>query len=128
MKTVNDLKSKEVQEATSKEFTLKEAFVLWRNKAKSGGYYLSGTTEDKKTKLVGFFNSNKKNPKEPDIRVYALDSEGKQEVEVASLWESISENKGTRYLTGTTNENERLTGFYGKENQEARPYIRVYYK
>lgn len=113
------------------EFNLTEAFVLWKNEAKSGNDYLKGyTPADKKgnqTKLIGYFNPNKKNPKEPDVRVYAL-VDDKQDIEVASLWENVSEGKGTRYLTGTTNDDEKLVAFYGKENEEKRPYIRVYYK
>lgn len=127
MRTTKETKVEEKKEVVN-EFNLKEAFVLWKNKAKSGADYLAGFTSDKKIKLVAYFNSNKKNPKEPDIRIYSLDSEGKQDVEVADLWESVSEGKGTRYLTGSTNDREKLVCFYGKEHQEMRPYIRAYYK
>lgn len=124
MRTTKEIVKEEVKGV---EFNLKEAFVLWKNKAKSGVDYLSGYTEDKKVKLVGYFNSNKKNPKEPDIRVY-LTIDGKQDMEVAALWESVSEEKGTRYLTGTTNDDEKLVGWYSKVEDEKRPHIRVYYK
>ena len=119
---------KQVEE-TKKEIKLTEAFVLWRNKSKSGGYYLSGTTSEEldATKLVGFFNTNKENPKAPDIRVYTTDKEGKQDKEVCSLWENISKNN-VRYLTGSTDEKEKIIAFYGEEHQESRPYIRAYFK
>ena len=129
MRTVAENKV-EKKEEVKQEFTLKEAFVLWKRKAKSGVDYLSGYTVDEngnKTYLNGFFNSKKENPKAPDIRVLTAAGEGEESVEVASLWETVSE-KNTRYLTGTTNDKEKLVAFYGKENQEMRPYIRVYYK
>lgn len=110
---------------------LKESFVLWKNMSSKQNEYLSGITStndsDHLFKLVGYFNTNKKNPKEPDIRIYSLNDEGKQDSEVASLWESISKNNN-RYLTGTTNEKEKLIAFYGNSEDEKRPYIRAYYK
>lgn len=122
MRTVNEKK-----ETKREEFNLTEAFVLWKNKAKSGSDYLSGYESKNKVKLVGYFNGKKENPKQPDVRVYALDAEGKQDIEVASLWDNVSE-KGTRYLTGMTNDKEKLVGWYSKEEDEKRPFIRVYYK
>lgn len=122
-------KTIEKQEEVKKEFNLKEAFVLWRNKAQSGNYYLSGFASEEcgSQKLVGYFVSNKKNPKEPDVRVYTLDAEGNQDKEVASIWENISKND-VRYLTGVTDDKEKLVCFYGKENEEKRPYIRAYFR
>lgn len=108
---------------------LKETFVLWKNLSNNGKEYLSGFTSDDPItsfKLVGYFNTNKKNPKEPDIRIYSLDDNGKQDSEVASLWETVSKNE-KRYLTGTTNEKEKLIAFYDS-GEEKRPYIRAYYK
>lgn len=112
-----------------KEFNLPEAFVLWENTSKAGMKYLSGnTSEELHTKLVGFYNTNKKNPKEPDVRIYDIDSEGNQGNEVCSLWENISKNE-TRYLTGSTNEQEKIIAFYNNvEENPSRPYIRAYYK
>lgn len=117
--------TKETKQEVKVELT--EAFVLWRNKSKAGVDYLSGFTSDEKVKLVGYFNTKKNNPNEPDVRVYSLDAEGKQDIEVASLWSNVSEND-KKYLTGTTNDKEKLVAFYGKENEEKRPYIRAYYK
>ena len=112
-----------------KEFNLEEAFVLWQNESKNKTMYLSGFTSEKlgKKKLLGYFNTKKNNPKEPDIRVYELDSEGKQGKEVVALWESISK-QNVRYLTGTTDEKEKLIAFYGNEHEEKRPYIRAYFQ
>ena len=130
MRTVKETTKTKDKEVVN-EFNLKEAFVLWKKKAKSGNDYLNGYLVDgegNKVFLTGFFNTNKENPKQPDIRVITSVNEGEESIEVASLWDNISEGKGTRYLTGTTNDKEKLVGFYGNENEEARPYIRVYYK
>ena len=131
MRTVKEKEVKTNESEVKQEFNLKEAFVLWKKQAKSGNDYLNGFLVDDKGNKVflnGFFNTNKKNPKEPDIRVVTSVNEGEESIEVASLWENVSEGKGTRYLTGTTNDKEKLVCFYGKDHQEARPYIRAYYK
>ena len=122
MKTSN---TKETKKGAN-EFT--EAFVLWLHKSKVDNEYLSGltTAENGNVRLVGYFNTNKKNPKEPDIRVYSLNGEGNQDIEVADLWENESKQY-TRYLSGTTNDKEKLVGFYGDKKEEKRPYIRVYF-
>ena len=80
-----------------------------------------------KGKVIGFFNTNKKNPKEPDIRIYVLDEKNNIGKEVASLWDSLSK-QNVRYLTGITDEKEKLVGFYGNEHEEKRPFIRVYFE
>lgn len=118
----------EKTEVTKRE--LKESFVLWEETSKAGDPYLTGHTSKEcgEVKLVGYYNPTKKNPKEPDIRVYTLNAEGKTDKEIASLWESISKSE-TRYLTGTTDEKEKLIAFYKKESdKENSPYIRAYFK
>lgn len=120
-------------ETTAPKKEMKEAFALWRRESAKGTHYLTGyaMVEDNKVNLVAYFNTNKKNPKEPDVRVYesiknADGTYSTSEKEIASLWEEITKNE-KRILKGSTNEGERLVCFYGLENQEARPYIRAYY-
>lgn len=122
MKTSN---TKETKKGANE---LTEAFALWLHKSKANNEYLSGltTAENGDVRLVGYFNTNKKNPKEPDIRVYSLNYEGNQDLEIADLWENVSK-QDTRYLSGTTNDKEKLVGFYGDKKEEKRPYIRVYF-
>lgn len=119
---------KVVKETEKKEETnLKEAFVLWKHEAKSGVEYLSGNTPEK-VSLMGFFNTKKKNPKEPDLRIYTLDEEGKQDEEVCSLWENTAKS-GNKYLSGATNEKENIVAFYNDiDGNEKLPYVRAYYK
>lgn len=123
---------KKNEEIKKGEFNLKEAFVLWKDTAKSGTNYLKGSIIDEKenkTSLVGYFNTNKKNPKEPDVRIYCINEEGKQDKEVCDLWETVSKTE-KRYLTGIDDDKERIIAFYTEEqNKEGtRPYIRAYYK
>lgn len=117
--------TKKNTEAEAKE--LKELFVLWAKTSKNNLDYLSGkvSNTDEDVYLVGYYNTNKKNPNEPDIRVYNLDNEGKQDHVVCSLWNNLSKN-GTEYLSGTTDENEKVVAFYGDKENEKRPIVRVY--
>lgn len=127
-KTIEKQETKEVEKEVKQEFNLEEAFHMWKNTSRSGNIYLKGATNEEldPIQLVGYFNTNKKNPKEPDIRIFSLDSENKQDKEVCSLWENISKNE-KRYLTGITDDKEKVIGFYSDENSK-KPYIRVYYK
>ena len=122
------IKEKEIKKEQTK---LEEAFVLWKHESKGGVSYLSGNTPGDKgasLSLVGFFNNKKKNPKEPDIRIYSQDEDGKQDKEVCSLWESTSKN-GNKYLSGTTDEKENIVAFYNDLDENSKiPYIRAYYK
>lgn len=130
MKTSSKTTTKTNEKEVKKEFNLKEAFVLWINMSKKGEKYLSGNHFNEKTEetteFVGYYNTNKKNPNQPDIRIYSV-IDGKQDIEVACLWDNVSEN-GKKYLTGKTNDDEKLIGFYTKERINQRPDIRVYYK
>lgn len=123
-------KTTDVVEKGEGKFNLTEAFVLWKNTSKSGNAYLSGSTnKDERgnsVRLIGYFNTNKKNPKEPDLRIYDIGPTGNQGIEVCSLWENISKNE-KRYLTGITNDSEKIIAFY-QEVEEKRPYIKAYYK
>lgn len=109
-----------------KEFNLKEVFTMWLKKNDKGNQYLSGKTPDG-LRLVGFFNGKKKNPKEPDVRIYELNAEGKMsEKELISLWVNVSKNN-KKYLSGKIGEC-RVVGFINSaaEPNGKRPYFSVY--
>lgn len=116
-----------------KEFNLKESFVLWKEKSKAGINYLKGFTSldknKKRFRLVGFYNTIKKNLNEPDIRIYNINEEGKKEKKVCDLWETVSK-KEKRYLTGKTAQDKKIIAFYTEEQniEGTRPYIRAYFK
>lgn len=117
----------EKKETTKRKELDTECFVLWKQISKTTNYeYLTGHDLHGR-KLVGFYSPEKKNPKEPDIRVYLSVEKGKESVQVASLWENLSKND-KRYLTGTTTDNEKLRGFYSDEPENTKkPLIRVYF-
>ena len=115
-----------VERGVEKENNLRESFVLWKNVSKNNVEYLKGYTGgEKHVEIVGYFNTNKKNPKEPDIRIYCENEKEKTMIEICSLWDNVSKNNN-RYLTGVTNEDERIIAFYDGTNN--RPYIKAYYK
>ena len=119
---------KETKQVEKKE--LREAFALFKAEAKTGTEYLYGQLKDEKGNVIcglrGWFKTKKKNPNEPDVRIYERDEEGKQGEEIAVLWANVSA-AGTKYMTGTTNDKEKLVAFYGDEYETKRPFIRVYY-
>lgn len=128
MKSIN--KTREEIKERENETSLQEAFVLWKVKSKSGIDYLSGNLkikENEYVRIIGYFNGEKKNPNEPDIRIFSLDPEGNQDKEICSLWEHLSKND-VRYLTGISDENEKVVAFYNKDKENNRPYIRCYYR
>lgn len=105
---------------------MEQVCALWKHKAKSGTKYFTGKTND--VDVVAFYNTDKKNPKEPDLRIYAqIKEEGKTKrgEEICSLWVSVSEKTQKKYLSGKLND-QRVVGFiYEGENEKA-PYISVY--
>lgn len=111
---------------TKKEFNMEQAFAMWKQKSKSGTDYFTGTAFDKK-KLVGFYNGKKKNPKEPDIRIYGIDGEGKAESEeFVSLWVNVSKS-GKKYLSGKLDK-KKIVGFINDKSKNAKaPYFSCYY-
>ena len=128
MSTKTTKKATAQAKETKKEFNLQRAFTLWIYKGKKGGKYLSGTTEDG-TKLTGFFNNEKQNPKEPDIKVYEKDDENNlSKEEYCSLWCNVSETTEKKYLSGKIDET-RVVGFFNSkaEINGTTPYINVYF-
>lgn len=109
----------------TEEFNLTECFVLWRNESKKGVEFLKGHLQDG-TKIVGFFNT-KENTKEPKLKIYTTKEDGNIDLEVIALWESTSK-KGNLYLSGETNDKEKIIAYYGDKLKEMRPYVRGYYK
>lgn len=104
----------------------KQAFALWKRKAKSGKSFFTGKAGE--LKLTGFYNTEKKNLKEPDIRIYTVDKEGNlSKEEYVSLWCNSSKN-GKKYLTGKF-DGQRLVGFINEKATEEnkQPYVSVYF-
>ena len=116
-------------EQEKEKFNLEEAFVLWSQESKKGSKYLTGHDLNK-NRLVGYFetNFNKKSEKQPDIRVYDLDENGKNRKEVCVLWISTSKS-GKIYYSGMTNENEKIIAFKTDDEKDTnRPFLKAYFK
>jgi hypothetical protein len=122
MKYVKNETKKEEKE----KFDLKECFVLWLNTSKEGNKYLTGY-DFNNNKIMGFFNK-KANDKQPSVRIYGLDDEGKiTKEEIIVLWDTKFKTSGKDGLNGYTNEKEGIIAFYGDEKDTKRPYIKGYF-
>ena len=101
-------------------------FALWKKTAKDGKTtYFSGKTETG-TFLTAFFNGQKKNPKEPDVRVYTQDKDHNlSKEEYVSLWVNVAKS-GRKYLTGKIGD-KRVVGFINDKSEGNHPYVSVYY-
>lgn len=122
------MSTKTTQKATGKkEFNLTPALTMWIYKSKNGVKYLSGKTEEG-TKLKGFFNGKKKNPKEPDIRIYKqIDKGVLEKEEFISLWVKVSKG-GKKYLSGKLGD-KWVTGFFNSKAEIGGiiPYFSIYF-
>ena len=113
-------------ESTKKEFNLEQVFAMWKEYAKKGGAYFTGRYNGRFIK--GFYNTDKKNLKEPDIRIYFIDDEKKLEKEpFLSLWCNATE-KGKKYLSGKLDD-KRVVGFINEtaDEKNRRPYFSIYW-
>ena len=114
------------EENKKEKFDLQECFTLWLNTSKEGNKYLSGY-DFNKNRIIGFYN-NKVNDKQPSIRIFGVDEEGKTtKEEIITLWDTTFKTSGKDGLSGYTNEKERIIAFYGDENDTKHPYIRGYF-
>ena len=114
------------EENKKEKFDLQECFTLWLNTSKEGNKYLSGY-DFNHNRIIGFYN-NKVNDKQPSIRIFGVDEEGKTtKEEIITLWDTTFKTSGKDGLSGYTNEKEGIIAFYGDENDTKHPYIRGYF-
>jgi len=107
---------------------LKEAFALWEKKGAKGVYYSGKTSDPEPVNIVGFITTEKKNEKQPDLRVYVSTDKDAEKIELAALWKQESK-AGKTYYSGYTNEKEKLIAFINGDTKEGKyPSIRVYFK
>lgn len=110
----------------TKQFTMYPVFALWKHQSKTGKTYFSGKRDDNAQKLTAFFNTNKKNPKEPDLRVYNVEPNGDlSKEEYVSMWCNVAKS-GKKYLTGKLGD-RRIVGFINENAEGNRPYVSVYW-
>ena len=121
--------SKEEKNNTKEVKELRELAILWNHESDSGVKYLSGTLSEEFqfNKVIAFYNTTKKNEKEPDIRVYSVNDENKKEVKIISLW--IQESKENKpYYSGLTNDKVKVIAFISTKDDIKVPYLKVYFK
>lgn len=107
---------------------LKEAFALWEHKKGDLTYYTGKTSGDDTINIVAFVETSKKNPIQPDVRVYEQVEKGEERLEVASLWKNESK-AGNIYYSGYTNEKEKIIAFINQDTKDGKyPSIRAYFK
>lgn len=103
-----------------------QVFAMWKNEGKNGKPYFTGKLEDG-TKLTGFYNTDKKNMKEPDIRIYKVDGNNKIEgEEFVSLWCNSTKDGKKKYLSGKV-DGKRVVGFIREKATGKLPYFTVYW-
>ena len=116
----------ETKKEEKEKFDLEECFTLWQNTSKEGNIYLTGYDYNK-NRIIGFYNK-KLNDKQPTIRIYGVDEEGKTtQEEIITLWDTTFKTSGKAGLSCYTNEKEGIIAFYGDEKNTKRPYIRGYF-
>lgn len=111
----------------------KPVITLWKTTSKDGkttyftGYFYEG-------KVVGFYNTLKLNPNQPDLDIYHVNEEGKTDGKCASLWCKVSK-AGNKYLSGSfvfgqsspsANEKVFIKGFIQHNENPKYPYIKIY--
>lgn len=119
---------------TAEKKQLQGVFALWKRTSKDGKKtFFSGQTEDKSAYLTAFYNTNKKNLKEPDLRVYMQDGDGDfmkddegKTIEYCSLWVNATKKGEKKYLSGKV-DGKRVVGFIRENATEKQPYISVYF-
>ena len=118
--------TKSEQKETKKEkFDLNECFTLWSNTSKEGNKYLTGY-DFNKNRIIAFYNK-KQNDKQPSIRIYGVDDEGKMSDEIITLWDTTFKTSGKNGLSGYTNEKENIIAFYGDDETGKKPFIKGYF-
>lgn len=109
---------------TTEKKELQKVFTLWKKTSKDGKKtFFSGQTEDKSMYLTAFYNTNKKNLKEPDLRVYPQDN---LKEEYCSLWAKATKDGKKKYLSGKLRD-KWIVGFINEKATGKQPYISVYF-
>ena len=121
--------NRQTEQTEQRKSNLEQCMALWTQK---GGkvLYVTGIVGEGADafRVVGFFNGKKKNPKEPDLRVYEQLEKGHSKEALASLWVAQAKSGG-QYYWGRDNEQKRLVAFLNPNKKNPKePDIRVYYQ
>lgn len=109
---------------TTKKSRLDQVFALWKRTGKNGSTFFTGKLDGQN--ITAFYVTNKKNLKEPDMRVYTRDENGNLSREpVVSLWCNATKT-GKKILSGKI-DGKRVVGFINTNGKENQPYVSVYW-
>lgn len=109
--------------AEGKKRNENQVCVLWKTQGEKGGYF-TGVDHDN-LRVIGFYNKKKKNPNEPDLRVYKMDV-SVIGLEFLSLWHNPAKDNHKAYMSGKiSGTNTKVVGFINDEEGSKRPYITV---
>ena len=115
--------------ATNKQ-ERQQACVLWKKTSKAGKTYFTGilSKDGKDVYVTAFYQLEKKNPEQPDLRIYEQDEKGSiKEKSILDLWCNVSKAKNKKYLSGKL-AGKRVVGFVLDEKAGSkRPYISIYW-
>lgn len=103
-----------------------QLFALWKQKSNDGKTtYFTGKANTG-ISLRAFYNTKKKNPNEPDLRIYTyVNSETSKEC-VGGLWCNVSKKDSTKkYLSGIF-DGIKVVAFFNTSENENAPYISAY--
>lgn len=103
-----------------------QLLALWKQKSKDGKTtYFTGKANTG-ISLRAFYNTKKKNPNEPDLRIFtSVDGEISKEP-VGAMWCNASKKDNTKkYLSGIFDGIKVVAFFNSSENEKA-PYISAY--
>ena len=120
-----------MSKTAEKKNSLKQVLALWKREGKKGTSYFSGKVDDgtfeNDFKVTAFYNTEKKNLKEPDLKIYARDDEGNLSKEpMLSLWCNPTKDGKKKILSGKL-DGKRVVGFINENATEKQPYISVYF-
>ena len=137
MATKSTKTTKANPQTDKREFELQPIFSLWRRKSKDGKKtYFSGKTTAGEY-VVGFYNTKRKNPKEPDLRVY-FQTDNTESGFIPgvsfSIWHNANDKTGKEYFSGVYQneqnkngvESYKIVGFKSKSKNEKAPELNFY--
>lgn len=115
----------------TKNYTgVQPVITLWKQTSKNGKSFFTGNYRGSE-QLIGFYNTHKSNPNQPDLQVSFKDHEGKIAEQCASLWCKVAKS-GNKYLSGElanhSESGERifLKGFIQNSDNPKAPYVKIY--
>lgn len=101
---------------------LTECFPLYRG----DDYVFHGWDDGAEKNVIGFYNRQKINPQEPDLRLFYTSASGREEKPFLSLWLKTSRT-GRKYLIGNSDGVCYVGLIHFNRLDDSEPYLTIYY-